>query len=248
MNVTDEKKSLEQERKSRKEKLAGSFRLFSLFGFDEGNAGHITVKDPIQEDCFWVNPYNMHFSQIKVSDLVMVNHEGEVVEGDREVNKAGFTIHSQIHKARPDAVAAAHAHSVYGKAWSTLGRYLDPINQEACAFYEDHGLYNNYTGVVHQLDEGKRIATSLGNHKACILQSHGLLTVGGSIEEAIWWFVSMERSCQVQLIAEAAGKPVLISEEDAKHTAAQVGSPEEAKRCFAPLWERIVNTQPDFLN
>lgn len=239
---------LEQERQSRKEKLAGSFRLFSLFGFDEGNAGHITVKDPIQEDCFWVNPYNMHFSQIKVSDLVMVNHDGEVVEGSREVNKAGFTIHSQLHKARPDVVAAAHAHSVYGKAWSTLGRYLDPINQEACAFYKDHGLYSDYTGVVHQLDEGQRIAKALGKHKACILQNHGLLTVGGSIEEAVWWFVNMERSCQVQLIAEAASKPVLISEEHAKHTAAQVGSPEEAKRCFAPLWERIVNQQPDFFN
>ena len=101
--------------------------------------------------------------------------------------------------------------------------------------YERQSLYSDYTGVVHQLDEGQRIAKALGKHKACILQNHGLLTVGGSIEEAVWWFVNMERSCQVQLIAEAASKPVLISEEHAKHTAAQVGSPEEAKRCFAPL-------------
>ncbi|TQR13744.1 class II aldolase/adducin family protein [Psychrobacillus soli] len=248
MNKVNEVTSIEQERQSRKEKLAGAFRLFSLFGFDEGNAGHITVKDPGFDDCFWVNPYNMHFSQIKVSDLVMVNHEGEVVDGNREVNKAGFTIHSQIHQARPDVVAAAHAHSVYGKSWSTLGRYLDPINQEACAFYNDHGLYSDYTGVVHQLDEGARIGKALGNNKACILQNHGLLTVGGSLEETVWWFVSMERSCQVQMLAESVGKPILIAEDHAKHTAAQVGSPEEAKRCFQPLWERIVNQQPDFLD
>ncbi|MCM3160760.1 class II aldolase/adducin family protein [Metabacillus litoralis] len=248
MNMTDQKINFSDERKSRKEKLAGAFRLFSLFGFDEGNAGHITVKDPEYDDCFWVNPYNMHFSRIKVSDLILVNHDGEVVEGNRAVNKAGFTIHSQLHKARPDVVAAAHAHSVYGKAWSTLGRLLDPINQEACAFYQDHSLYDAYTGVVHDLQEGERIGKALGNHKAVILQNHGLLTVGGSIEETVWWFVNMERSCQVQILAESVGKPVLIEEEHAKHTAAQVGTPEEAKRCFQPLWERIVHQQPDFLD
>ncbi|GAB3059390.1 class II aldolase/adducin family protein [Virgibacillus ainsalahensis] len=248
MNNTKQKETFAKERKIRKEKLAGSFRIFSLFGFDEGNAGHITVRDPEFEDCFWVNPYNMHFSQIKVSDLILVNHEGEVVEGDKQVNKAGFTIHSQLHKARPDVVAAAHAHSVYGKAWSTLGKLLDPINQEACAFYKDHGLYDAYTGVVHDLKEGERIGKALKDYKAVILQNHGLLTVGGSLEETVWWFINMERSCQVQILAESAGNPVQIGEEDATNTAAQVGSPEEAKRCFQPLWERIVNQQPDFLN
>lgn len=240
--------NFEQERQKKKEQLAGAFRIFSRFGFDEGNAGHITVRDPEFEDHFWVNPYNMHFSLIRVSDLLLVNHEGEVVEGKHEVNKAGFTIHSELHKARPDVIAAAHAHSVYGKAFSTLGRLLDPINQEACAFYEHHSLFDDYTGVVHDLSEGQRIAEALQMNKAVILQNHGLLTVGGSIEEAVWWFINMERSCQIQLIAEAAGQPVFINEKDAKHTAKQVGSPAEAKRCFAPIWGRIVNEQPDFLS
>jgi len=98
--------SVEEERQHRKERLAAGFRLFSRFGFDEGVAGHITARDPEREDCFWVNPFGMHFGHIRASDLILVSHEGEVVEGDRAVNGAAFAIHSQVHAARPDAVAA----------------------------------------------------------------------------------------------------------------------------------------------
>ena len=129
-----------EERRHRKERLAGAFRLFSKCGFDEGVAGHITARDPERLDHFWVNPFGIHFSQIRVSDLLLVNDQGEVVEGDREVNAAAFAIHSRIHKARPDVIAAAHAHSLNGKTWSSLGRLLDPLTQDACAFYEDHVL------------------------------------------------------------------------------------------------------------
>ena len=110
-----------------KQQLAAAFRLFAKFGFDEGVAGHITARDPEHHDHFWVNPFGLDFSLIKVSDLVLCNEAGEVVEGKHQmVNRAAFAIHSRIHKARPEVVAAAHAHSMYGKAWSTLGRKLDP--------------------------------------------------------------------------------------------------------------------------
>jgi ribulose-5-phosphate 4-epimerase/fuculose-1-phosphate aldolase len=239
--------SIGDERRHRKERLAASFRLFSRFGFDEGVAGHITARDPEHTDCFWVNPFGMHFSQIKVSDLILVNHKGEVVEGNRPVNGAAFAIHSQVHAARPDAVAAAHAHSVYGKTWSTLGRLLDPITQDACSFYKDHTLFDDYTGVVLDIEEGKRIAKTLSHHKAVILRNHGLLTVGRTVDEAAWWFITMERSCQAQLMAEAAGKPVLIEEENAVPTARLVGSELAGWFSFQPLWDRIVNEQPDLL-
>ena len=97
-----------EERLHRKRMLAAAFRLFSRFGFDEGVAGHITARDPEQLDHFWVNPFGMHFSQIRASDLIMVNHRGEVVEGSYPVNGAAFAIHSRVHAARPDVVAAAH--------------------------------------------------------------------------------------------------------------------------------------------
>jgi len=136
--------TVEAERRDRKQRLAAAFRLFSRYGFDEGIAGHITARDPEYRDRFWVNPFGMHFGQIRVRDLILVNDKGEVVEGNKPVNAAAFAIHSQIHAARPDIVAAAHAHSLYGKSWSSLGRLLDPLTQDACAFYEDHSLFDDY--------------------------------------------------------------------------------------------------------
>src|SRR4051795_10192846 len=147
--------SVEEERRHRKQRLAAAFRLFGHFGFDEGVAGHITARDPELLDHFWVNPFAMNFKQIRVKDLILVNHHGEVVEGTWPVNAAAFVIHSQVHAARPDVIAAAHAHSVYGKTWSALGKLLDPLTQDVCAFYEDHALFDDYTGVVLDLEEGK---------------------------------------------------------------------------------------------
>ncbi|HET9731810.1 MAG TPA: class II aldolase/adducin family protein [Acidimicrobiales bacterium] len=240
--------SVEDERLHRKQRLAAAFRLFSKFGFDEGVAGHITARDPEHTDRFWVNPFGVHFSQICVSDLICVDHEGKIVEGEGMLNTAAFAIHSQVHAARPDAVAAAHAHSVYGKSWSALGRKLDPITQDVCAFYGDHGLFDDYTGVVLDTEEGKRIAHALGDHKAVILRNHGLLTVGHSVDEAAWWFITMERSCQAQLLAEAAGKPVLIEAENAALTQTQVGSHIAGWFSFQPLYDRITKEQPDLFD
>ncbi len=239
--------TVEEERRHRKERLAGAFRLFSKCGFDEGVAGHITARDPERLDHFWVNPFGVHFSQIRVSDLLLVNDQGEVVEGRREVNISAFAIHSRIHKARPDVIAAAHAHSLSGKAWSSLGRLLDPLTQDACAFYEDHVVFDDYTGVVFGAQEGDRIAHALGDKKAAILCNHGLLTVGQTVDEAAWWFVTMDRSCQAQLLAEAAGEPRGIPHETAKLTHSQVGLPLVGWFQFQPLWDRISREQPDLL-
>ena len=115
-----------EERLHRKQQLAGAFRIFGRFGFGEGIAGHITVRDPEDPHMFWVNPFGMSFRHIRVSDLIAVNHEGDVVHGNKPVNQAGFVIHSAVHAAHPDVVAAAHAHSVYGKAWSSLGAPARP--------------------------------------------------------------------------------------------------------------------------
>jgi ribulose-5-phosphate 4-epimerase/fuculose-1-phosphate aldolase len=239
--------TVEDERLHSKQRLAAGFRLFSRFGFDEGIAGHITARDPEHADHFWLNPLGMHFGHIRVSDLILVNHDGEVVEGAGPVNAAAFVIHSQVHAARPDAMAAAHAHSTYGKCWSTLGRPLDPLTQDACAFYGDHAVFDDYAGVVLDVEEGKRIAHALGDSKALILRNHGLLTVGGSVDEAVWWFITMERSCQVQLMAEAAGSPVRIDDKTATRTHAQVGPPRSGWFSFQPLYQRIVREQPDLL-
>jgi ribulose-5-phosphate 4-epimerase/fuculose-1-phosphate aldolase len=227
-----------EERLHRKRMLAAAFRLFSRFGFDEGVAGHITARDPERLD---------HFSQIRASDLILVNHLGEVIEGNYPVNRAAFAIHSQVHAARPDVIAAAHAHSMYGKSWASLGRLLDPITQDACAFYQDHGLFAEFTGVVYETSEGERIAQALGQHKAAILRNHGLITVGHCVEEAAWWFITMDRSCQAQLLAEAAGVPVKIDHATAVATREQVGSQLAGWFQFQPLLARIIQDEPNLL-
>jgi ribulose-5-phosphate 4-epimerase/fuculose-1-phosphate aldolase len=103
-----------------------------------GVAGHITVRDPVEPSSFWVNPFGVAFSQIKASDLIRVSHEGDVIEGGpcRLLNAAAFMIHSAIHAARPDVMCAAHSHSIHGRAFCTLGRPLDIISQDACAFHD----------------------------------------------------------------------------------------------------------------
>jgi ribulose-5-phosphate 4-epimerase/fuculose-1-phosphate aldolase len=237
--------SLKAERRHRKERLAASFRLFGKFGFDEGIAGHITVRDPEHLDRFWVNPFGMNFKHIRVSDLICVDHTGEVVKGKAAVNRAAFAIHSQVHAARPDVIAAAHSHSLHGKAWSSLGRLLDPITQDACSFFEDHALFDDFTGVVLDTEEGKRIGVALGDNKAVILRNHGLLTVGHSVDAAVWSFITMERSCQAQLLAEAAGTPVLIDPEMARKTQVQTGSQIACYYSFQPLYDMITREQPD---
>ncbi|KAJ3279008.1 hypothetical protein HK104_001850, partial [Borealophlyctis nickersoniae] len=199
---------LDAERQHRKERLVLAFRIFAKFGFDEGVAGHITVRDPILPDHFWVNPFGKHFSQIRVSDLLLVSEDGKIVDGNGILNAAAFAIHSAIHKERPDVIAAAHAHSMYGKSWSALGRTLDPITQDACFFYERHTVFDQYNGVVGQADEneGIEIARKLGdrNH-AIILQNHGLLTIGHTVDECTFWFYMLERCCQSQMLAESTG-------------------------------------------
>ena len=239
--------SSDEQRTHIKQRMAAAFRLFDRFGFNEGVAGHLTARDPERTDCFWVNPFGMSFGQIRASDLILVNHDGEVVEGDWPVNVAAFAIHSQVHAARPDVQAAAHTHSRYGRAWSTLGRLLDPITQDACAFFEDHGLFDDYTGVVVDTEEGKRIAHALGEAKAVILRNHGLLTVGHTVDEAAWLFITMERTAEVQLLAEAAGTPVLIEAEMARKTSQQVGSHLAGWFSFQPLYDKIVAEQPELL-
>jgi ribulose-5-phosphate 4-epimerase/fuculose-1-phosphate aldolase len=237
----------EEIRTERKQKLAAALRLFGKFGFDEGLAGHITVRDPELTDHFWVNPFGRSFKQMTVSDLLLVSHSGEVVEGKGLLNGAAFTIHSHIHAANPNVTAAAHSHSVYGKSWSSLGRLLDPLTQDACAFYEDHVLFDDFRGVVLDNSEGENIAAALGDHKAAILQNHGLLTVGESVDEAAWWFITMERSCQAQLMAEAAGTPKLIAHEYALQARGTVGSTLAGKFSFQPLYDVIIQEQPELL-
>lgn len=244
--------TVELERLYRKQRLAAGYRLFARNGFDMGGAGHITARDPERADHFWVNPAGVHFSRIRVSDLMLVNHEGEIVQPPAQaaprLNRAAFAIHSELHKARPDVIAAAHSHSLYGKAWSALGQLLEPLTQDSAAFFDDHSIFTEFSGVVLDTSEGRKIAEALGHRKAVILQNHGILTVGQSVEAAVWRYLALENACQVQLLAQAAGPTRPMPDDVARHTAGQMGSEIGGVFSFQPYWDVVSEEEPDLFD
>jgi ribulose-5-phosphate 4-epimerase/fuculose-1-phosphate aldolase len=161
---------------------------------------------------------------MKASDMVLVDYSGSVIGGNKvAVNAAGFQIHSAVHKARPDVHAACHAHGVSGRAWSVFGKPLEMLTQDSCVFYNAHSVYADFGGVVFEGEEAVKLAQSVaGKNKAVILQNHGLLTVGETVDEAAYLFTLMERLCEVQLKVEAATKEGLekkiVGDEAARYT------------------------------
>ncbi|PGH09916.1 hypothetical protein AJ80_07628 [Polytolypa hystricis UAMH7299] len=235
-----------KEREYLKGRLAAAFRIFGKYGFDEGVAGHITIRDPVDPTTFWVNPFGVAFSHINTSDLIQVDHDGKIIAGGkvRLLNTAAYMIHSAVHAARPDVACAAHSHSIYGRTFCTLGRPLDITTQDSCAFYNDHAIYQQFKGVVLAKEEGENIASTLGNKKAALLQNHGLLTVGRTIEETIFWFVSLEKCCHTQLMADAAaagrgGETIKIPQEDALATYKTIGGPKAGYFSALPMFDVV---------
>ncbi|THH04721.1 hypothetical protein EW145_g5309 [Phellinidium pouzarii] len=202
------------ERKWVKEHLAAAFRYWGKLGYGEGVSGHITVIDPVLPDHYWMNPFAVHFSSIKVSDLVL---------------------------ARPEIKAAAHCHSIHGKSWSVFGKPINILTQDSCLFYDNLGVYENFGGIVLAPQEGKNIAEALGpKFKTCILQNHGLLTLGKTVDEAVYLFSALENQCRAQLMVEAAAanglKKRVIDNEDARFTASTI-----------QFWENTyINFQPEY--
>ncbi|KAL4779250.1 class II aldolase/adducin N-terminal [Aspergillus varians] len=222
------------------EHMAGAFRVFARKGFTEGTSGHISVRDTIDPSTFWINPMGKHFGMLKASDMVHINEEGQVIGGNRvAINTAGFVIHSAIHRARSDVNAACHMHSTNGKAWAAFGRPLDIINQDSCNFYGTQAVYTDFGGVAIEQEEGQRIVDALGEKgRVMFLQNHGLLTTGGTVDEAAYLFTCLEKSCEVQLKVEAAGLPKkYISKEAAEFTAATNADPETLYTEFQPDFE-----------
>ncbi|WP_405831641.1 MULTISPECIES: class II aldolase/adducin family protein [unclassified Streptomyces] len=210
----------EAARAHRKERLAGALRLLGRLGYEDGVAGQVTARDPEFEDCYWVNPFGRPFAGLTAGDLLLVDGDGRVLRGERRVNELAFAVHAAVHRQRPEVVSVVRAQAPYGRALAALGELLAPITEEACAFYEDHALLDEYAGA----GEPGRIALALGPYKALVLRNRGLLTVGDSVDAALWWFVAAERAAQVQLIARAAGKPVPIDHRAAVATRERFGS------------------------
>ena len=192
-------------RRHRMRRTALAYRLFGAYHWGDQGDGHISARDPERLDCFWLLRFGVPFAAATVRDLVLVGPEGIVVDANgndgAEINITAYNIHWPIHEARPDVVCAAHTHTPYGTPWSANAEPFRQIIQEATAFHGCHSVYDGDDVNVESTDGGKRIAAALGDGRGVILRNHGLLTVGASVDEAIGWFLMMERVAEVHVKA-----------------------------------------------
>ncbi|VUC31657.1 unnamed protein product [Clonostachys rosea] len=256
-----------------KRQMAAAFRVFAKLGFSDGVAGHMSLRDPENPELFWismlcfsrsivarpvanecVDPYAMHFSLIKVSDLVLVNAEGEIQEETpHAISHAGFIIHSVLHEMRPDINVAVHLHSPHGVAWSAFGRPVEMLVQDMCYFYNDLSVYEGFGGTVLAKEEGRNLANALGpKNKNLILQNHGILTCGSNVGEAAGLFIALERACQRQLMIEAAAANGIpkryINRDEAEYSKRYDYTPENTYMSFQPEYQAILaETKGSFL-
>jgi ribulose-5-phosphate 4-epimerase/fuculose-1-phosphate aldolase len=185
--------------------LAAAYRLVAYYGWDDLIFTHLSARIPGPEHHFLLNPYNLMFEEVTASSLVKVDTTGMPVGPSPFItNPAGFTIHSAIHMARPDAHAVIHLHTPHGQAVSAHSDGLLPITQTAMLVREDVA-YHDYEGVAVDLDERERIVADLGDKGAMLLRNHGTLAVGETVGEAFLKIYFLERACEAQILALSAG-------------------------------------------
>jgi len=187
--------------------LAACYRIFDYMGWSEMIYNHITVKVPGPEQHFLINPFGLHYSEVKASNLVKVDIDGNIVEDtDYAVNPAGIVIHTAIHAARPDIQCIAHTHTNAGMAVACTQEGLRTDNFYS-ALMHNQIAYHDFEGITVLDDEKPRLVANLGDKSLIILRNHGLLAGGRSIPEAFQNLWAIERACQVQVTTDSTGRP-----------------------------------------
>src|SRR5690242_3497910 len=185
--------------------LAAAYRLVAMYGWDDLVFTHLSARVPGPEHHFLINPYGMMFDEVTASSLVKVDLAGhKVMESPYEINPAGFTIHSAVHEARPDAQCVMHLHTIEGVAVSCQKAGLLAISQQSL-FPLASLAYHDYEGVALDPAEKARLVRDLGDRNNMILRSHGLLACGESVAEAVLNMYIMQKACEVQVLAQASG-------------------------------------------
>jgi ribulose-5-phosphate 4-epimerase/fuculose-1-phosphate aldolase len=185
--------------------LAAAYRLVALYGWDDLVFTHISARVPGPEHHFLINPYGMLFEEITASSLVKIDLDGNaVMESPYSINPAGFTIHSAVHAAREDALCVMHLHTVAGIAVSAQKGGLLPISQQSLFSLASVG-YHGYEGLALNEEEKPRLVADLGDKACLILRNHGLLTVGPTVAEAFLAMYNLQRSCEIQVLAQSGG-------------------------------------------
>ncbi len=228
--------------------LAVTYRIMAMEGLDEGISGHISLRVPGEPDAFWVNPFGMLFEEVTPENIIKVNEEGKVLEGDHPVNVAGFCIHAAIHQARKDVHAVVHTHSPLGVVFSATGKRLVSIDQNSCMFFEDHGVYNEYNGPVTEEEDASKMITALSDNHTLILKNHGTITAAEEIETAAMLMIAAERAYHVNLQASGQNKMIEVRPEVARKTKSWIANPIGLSIEFEAYMRKAERVYPDLLN
>jgi len=232
--------------------LAACYRLAAHFRLTDLIYTHISARVPGPAHHFLINAFGLTWDEITASSLVKVTIEGEIVDDPtgQGINRAGYVIHSAVHRARPDVACVIHTHTRAGIAVSAQQDGLLPLSQHAMRFW-DSLAYHDYEGLALDLDEQARLTRDLGSHKAMILRNHGLLTCGASVAEAFDLMYYLERACDIQVAALGGGAvPRLAAPEVAARVAQQFRTlPYKAKKTeWKALLRMLERTDPTYRN
>ena len=230
--------------------LAAAFRLAVRLGLHEGVCNHFTLRLPGSSERFLLNRFGLHWSEVSASNLLVLDAQGHVLEGEGEFEKTAFHIHSRIHLARPLARCVLHTHMPYATALSMLeGGRLEMAGQNALRFFGDVAYYDEYQGLVVDHAEGDRIAQALGDRRCLVLASHGVIVVGPSVAEAFDLLYYLERACQAQVLAMSTGKALRRIAQDvarSTHRLLLEDNPKYAGAHFAALKRILDREEADY--
>lgn len=179
--------------------LALAYQLAAIKGWGDGIYTHISACVPGEKDAYLINQFGLRFDEVTPENLVKVNLKGEILFGVGPVNKSGFAIHGAVHLARPDAFCVIHLHVDAVVALSTQRQGLLPISQHALRFYGDIA-YHPYQGLALSAAEQEQLIAALGGKKALLLQNHGSIICGSSIQQAFYLMDVLDKACKIQLL------------------------------------------------
>ena len=210
-----------------REDLATAFRVAAAMDLNEGICNHFSLALPGEEERYLINPYGVHWSEMTPEHLLLIDGEGQVIEGDGEVEATARFIHVAAHRANPRHAAVLHTHMPHCTALTMLeGGRLEMAHQTACRFHERVVYVEEFGGLALDEEEGEALATGARQDPHAdvfFLAHHGVTVCGGSVAEAFDDLYYLERAARQQVLAMSTGRPLkLMPKRDVEHTARQM--------------------------
>ncbi len=231
--------------------LAAALRLAARFDLHEGIDNHFSLAVSPKGDRFLVNPYGPHWEEVRASDLLLVDADGNVLEGDLPLDPTAYNIHARLHVQVPQARCVLHTHMPYATALTSVeGGRIEPINQNALRFLNSVAYDNLYNGLVLDHEEGDRLCRAIGNKSVLFLANHGVIVTGSTVAEAFDTLYFLERTCQNQILAMSTGLPLKrVAKSVAESTAERISEPSQSAAAhFTALRRMLDRDAPDYVN